>query len=188
VAAVFALAVLATQYAKGGGGEWGGRYFALAVPIVVPVLLLALRDQGRRLDPAVARQALAGLVVSSLALTTMGVMALRSSHHANARLVAAVARAGRSVAPDRPLLVTTEGAMPRFAWSTFDSQRWLLASPDGVGDLLARVRAAGVSRVGFVTRDLTRDRAALDNAGVRVVSDDESLSAGRWHILVLELG
>ena len=187
VCGLFVLAVLATQYAKGGGGEWGGRYFALAVPIAVPVLLLALWEQRTRLAPGLARRAAAGLAVCSLALTTMGVSALWSSHRANSRLVAAVDRAGRTVDRQEPVMVTTEGAMPRFAWSTFERQRWLLTAPDDLDDLLGRLQAAGVARVGFVTRDAARDQAALDRAGVRVVSVDRSESARRWHVLVLEV-
>ena len=187
VSTLFVLAVAATQYAKGGGGEWGGRYFALAIPIAVPVLLLALRDQGSALAPAVARRVGTALVVCSLAMTTMGVTALRSSHRANARLVAATDQAGRSVAADRPVMVTTEGAMPRFAWPTFDRHRWLLAGPEGLDDLFSRLDAAGVDRVGFVTRNLERDTAALDAAGVRVVSADDSERARRWHVLVIDI-
>ncbi|HET7718405.1 MAG TPA: hypothetical protein VFK43_00470, partial [Acidimicrobiales bacterium] len=175
-------------YAKGGGGEWGGRYFALALPLAVPVLLLALWDRRTALAPAVARRAAVALVVCSLALTTMGVTALRSSHRANARLVAAADRAGQTVAADRPVMVTTEAAMPRFAWPTFDRQRWLLAGPEGLDGLFGRLGAAGVGRVGFVTRNLDRDRAVLDAAGVRVVSVDGSEAGRRWHVLVLDLG
>lgn len=187
VSALFVLAVLATQYAKGGGGEWGGRYFALAIPVGVPILLLALRDQRATMTPSVARRAAAGLVVCSLALTTMGVSALRASHRANARLVAAVDGAGRTVGPDRPLMVTTEGAMPRFAWPTFERQRWLLAAPEGLDHLLGRLRQAGVTRVGFVSRNLPRDQVVLDRAGARVVSVDGSESPRRWHVLVLQV-
>ena len=187
VSVLFVLAVLATQYSKGGGGEWGGRYFALALPVGVPVLLLALRHQRARLAPNVARLAVAGLTVCSLAMTSMGVSAVRASHQANARLVAAVDRAGQTLGAPAPLLVTTEGAMPRFAWPTFDRQRWLLAAPDDLDDLLARLRAAGVSRVGFVTRNLDRDRAVLDGAGAGVVSIDGSESSRRWHVLVVEV-
>ena len=57
--AVFALLVAATQYARGGSGEWGGRYFALGLPVLVPVALLALAEAGARLD-AVTRRAAAG--------------------------------------------------------------------------------------------------------------------------------
>ena len=187
VCVLFVLAVLGTQYAKGGGGEWGGRYFALALPIGVPVLLLALWDQRGHLAPRVARWAVAGLVLCSLAMTTMGVSAVRASHRANARLVAAVDRAGQGLDGAEPLLVTTEGAMPRFAWPTFDRQRWLLAAPEDLDDLLARLRTSGVGRIGFVTRDLARDRAVLDGAGAEIVSIDESESARRWHVLVLRV-
>jgi hypothetical protein len=187
VCVLFVLAVLATQYAKGGGGEWGGRYFALALPIGVPVLLLALWDQRARLAPGVARWAMAGLIVSSVAMSTMGVSAVRASHRANARLVAAVDRAGRSLDAPAPLLLTTEGAMPRFAWPTFDRQRWLLAAPGDLGDLFVRLRAAGVTRVGFVTRNLDRDRALLDGAGAGVLTVDGSESARRWHVLVVQV-
>lgn len=187
VCVLFVMAVLATQYAKGGGGEWGGRYFALAIPVGVPILLLALFDQRAKLTPSVARRAAAGLVVCTLAITTMGVVALRSSHRANARLVAAVDRAARTVDPARPLIVTTEGAMPRFAWPTFDRQRWLLAAPEGLDDLLGRLRDAGVTRVALVSRDLARDRVVLDREGVGLVSVDGSESARRWHVLVLQV-
>lgn len=183
---LFALAVLATQYAKGGGGEWGGRYFALAIPVVVPFILLALRQQRDRLAPHVARVAVAGLVVCSVALSTMGVTALRSSHHGNARLVAAADRAGRAVDAEMPVMVTTEGSMPRFAWSTFDRQRWLLTHPDGLDDLFDRLRGAGVTQVGFVSRNLPRDQARLDAAGAQVVSVDRSV-ARRWNVLVLRI-
>jgi hypothetical protein len=187
VSALFAVAVLATQYAKGGSGEWGGRYFALAIPVAVPVLLLALWDQRDRLTPVVARRAAAAMVVCSLALTTMGVTALRSYHRANARLVAAVDHAGLSVAADHPIMVTTEGAMPRLAWSTFDRQSWLLADTNGLGDLLDRLKGAGVTRLVFVSRNIDRDRDALDGAGARIISTDRSESARRWEILVLQI-
>ena len=183
---LFALAVLATQYAKGGGGEWGGRYFALAIPVVVPVILLALREQQNRVAPHVARVAVAGLVVCSVALSTMGVAALRSSHRMNARLVAAADRAGRAVDAEMPVMVTTEGSMPRFAWSTFDRQRWLLTEPDGLDDLFDRLRGAGVTEVGFVSRNLPRDQVRLDAAGTQVVSVDRS-GARRWSVLILRI-
>lgn len=187
VSVLFVLAVAATQYAKGGGGEWGGRYFALAIPIAVPVLLLALRDRGAALAPAVAHRTAAALVVCSVALTTMGVTALHASHRANARLVAAVDRAGQTVAADRPVMVTTEGAMPRFAWPTFEGQRWLLAGPEGLDDLLDRLGGAGITRVGFVTRNVERDRALLTAAGARVMATDDSGGGRRWHVMVLDL-
>ena len=140
VSVLFVLAVLATQYAKGGGGEWGGRYFALAIPLYVPVLLLALRHRrtawtpGSPESPSWAWPS----VPSALSAMAVGAVAIAPEH---ARLVAAVDRAGQTVSADDPVMVTTEGAMPRFAWPTFDRQRWLLTAPDGLDDLLGRLRA-----------------------------------------------
>jgi hypothetical protein len=182
VGGLFCLAVATTQYAKGGSGEWGGRYFALAIPIAVPVLLLALRNAGPRLDRKAARSAALALAVCSVAMAVMGLTALRSSHRAVAELVAAADRAPADV------LVTTEGAMPRFAWPTFDRQRWLLATPEGLEDLLRRLREGGYQRVGFVTRHPDRDRPALQRAGAEPVDGTPSETVGAWEIHVLQIG
>ncbi len=50
--ALFAAAVLATEYPQGGGAEWGARYLALAVPLAVPLVLEPLRRLRRRLPEA----------------------------------------------------------------------------------------------------------------------------------------
>lgn len=185
--ALFALAVIATQYAKGGGGEWGGRYFALAIPVIVPVLLLALREQRDRLAPGTARRAAAALALCSLALATTGVYVVRASHRGIGRMVATVDAAGRTVAAADPVLVTTEAAVPRFAWSTFDRQRWLLAGPDDLADLVGRLRQTGVARIGFVTTHAGRDRPLLDRAGARVADGTAPEQVGPWEILVLQI-
>jgi sulfopropanediol 3-dehydrogenase len=54
---LFALAVLATQYAGGGFGEWGGRYFAIGLPLLIPPLLAGVLDLGRTLDRTTAKVA-----------------------------------------------------------------------------------------------------------------------------------
>lgn len=186
VFALFAAGVTATQYETGGSGEWGGRYFAIGIPFLVPVLLLALRDAGSRLDRHVRQRALVSLAVCSLALTVMGVAVLREHHSVTAQLVASFDRAGVAFGEGSPVLVTTQGSAPRFAWPTFDRHRWLLSTPAGLPDLLARLRAAGITRVGFVTRDLGRDAALLAPAA-RVLSVDGSAADRGWHVLVLQL-
>jgi hypothetical protein len=173
--ALFALAVIATQYSTGGSGEWGGRYFALGIPAVVPVVLLAVRDRG----PALV----AGLAICSVALSAMGVLALRSTHRFTADLVASIAAAATGPAP---VIVTTEEALPRLAWATFDRQRWLLAEPADLPELIDRLRAAGVRRFAFVTSRLDRDRDHL--RGVEVVSVDGRADGRGWQILVLLAG
>ena len=83
VAALFSLAVVATQYQRGGSGEWGGRYFALALPVAVPILLLALRDGSRHLAPRARRVAGVSLLGCMVAMSVMAVGSLRAAHGRN---------------------------------------------------------------------------------------------------------
>lgn len=150
--AVFALAVLATQYGNGGSGEWGGRYFALGLPVVVPVLLVALRDAGRTLAPATRRWAAGSLATVSIVMAVMGIASITSVHRFTADLTARIERAGHEASQTKPVMVTTSPAIPRLAWSTFDRQRWLLASDGDLPGLRRQLAAHGVDRFVLVTR------------------------------------
>lgn len=174
---VFTLVVVATQYSTGGSGEWGGRYFALALPIGLPVVLLAIRHRG-------SRGLVAGLVVCSLALSVMAVGSLRAAHRRGAGLIAAIDRtAGDTVAgSDRPVLVTTAPLVPRMAWPTFDRQRWLLSRPGDLPALVDRLDAAGIERFTFVAR--SEAEAALLPA---TVARQRVTTYGAWRILVLRI-
>ncbi|MDP8938430.1 MAG: hypothetical protein M3O23_12010, partial [Actinomycetota bacterium] len=169
---LFAVAVVATQYSTGGSGEWGGRYFAIGVPVVVPVLLVGLRDHGRRLVAAVA--------VCSMAVAAMGLLSLRATHRFTADLVASVDAGAPGPAP---IVVTTVDALPRLSWSTFDRQRWVLTEPADLPTLVDRLGAAGVPHFTFVTNDLAHDRPHLGDA--EVVAANGRADGRGWQILVL---
>jgi hypothetical protein len=181
---VFALGVIATQWEKGGGGEWGGRYFALTLPVIVPVLLLALRDAGRSLAAPTLRVTVAALAVCTVAMTVMAIGAARNAHQYTAHLVSTIDRAGKSVSATDPVIVTTAPAAPRLAWNTFDHQRWLLATPGGLGDLRQRLAAAGVHRYVVVTDNLAGDQAGL--AGAKVVSREGPADGSGYQVLSVE--
>ncbi len=183
---VFAAAVAATQYVTGGSGEWGGRYFALGLPALAPVLVLALASLGRALDAPTRTAASGALVACSLAMATMGLSSLRDTHRFTTRLQATAAQAGRELGP-RPVMVATHAAIPRLAWATFDDQRWLLARPGGLDPLLRRLTAAGVDRFVLVTDQLDRDTAELGSS-VDVVSRRHPPSSTSWQVLVLRTG
>jgi hypothetical protein len=176
---VFALAVLATQYQRGGSGEWGGRYFALALPVVVPVLVAALAGRGGRV-------ATACLVTVTMAMTVMGYGALRAAHVRNAARNAAVLGAAAGLTAtgrDRPVVVATDGTLARHGWSTFDRTRWLLAGPDLAG-LARRLDGAGIARFVVVSRD-----AAIRVRGFTV----EPVARGgpperRWYVFEVGAG
>lgn len=169
---LFAVAVIATQYSTGGSGEWGGRYFAIGLPVVVPVLLVGLRDHGRAL--------VAALAVCSVAVTGMGVLSLRATHRFTADLVTSVDAAAPGPGP---VLLTTAEALPRLAWSTVGRQRWLLAEPSELPALVDRLGGAGVRQVTFVTNDLAHDSPHL--GGAEVVTADGRADGRGWQILVL---
>ena len=181
-AGLYALAVIATQYSVGGSGEWGGRYFALAVPAAVPLLLAALWAEGRSLGAGLRRGVALALVVCSAALSVMAVGALRANHRAGAEVVARIEAAGRITGHPRPVVLTTWVAGPRLAWPTFDDHRWLYVTEGEVRQAVDGLRAAGVGRFVFVANDVAAVRAQLD--GLTVVASDVPRT-GR-QILVLE--
>ena len=182
--AVFALAVIATQYVTGGSGEWGGRYFALGLPVLAPVLVLALATVGRPLDRVARRAALGALVTCSVAMSVMGLSSLRDTHRFTARLQATATDAGRETGSARPVMVATHPAIPRHAWATFDDQRWLLARPGGLASLVDRLQAAGVERFVLVTDEIERDAAEVGSR-VHVVSRSSPGGGPNWQVLVL---
>lgn len=171
--ALFALAVLATQYASGGTAEWGGRYFAIGLPLLVPVALLALKKH------ATHRAATAGLIGCTVVMTVMGIASIRSTHQFTDRLMTAVDRAGGEVQ------VATSGAIPRLAWATFDRQRWLLVAPDDLADVMARLGRQGVHTVTFVTRDADHEQPKL-GASAQITGSTPTPGNG-WTILSLTL-
>lgn len=189
---LFAAAVAATQYIGGGSVEWGGRYFALGVPALVPVAVLALAGAGQRLDQVTRRGVVAALVVCALAMGVMATGSLGAIHRRTERLTAAADRAGRQVAPGgRPVMVSTTSSVPRLAWATFDRQRWLIARPDELAALVDRLRVAGIADIVLVSRDLARDRDALA-AAAATIDVTPAPAAGspigaNWAVVVVHL-
>lgn len=181
-AVVYALAVIATQYSTGGTGEWGGRYFALAIPVVVPVLLLGLYRTGQRMERVARRVATGALVVCSVALTVTALLSLRSSHREQAGLVRAIERAEMVAGPGRPV-VTTWQAVPRYSWAIFDRSPWLLVERKEIGELRESLARVGTDRFVFVTASPAADQPQLE--GLEVLWAEEDFD-GRVRILVLQ--
>jgi hypothetical protein len=162
----FTALVLAGQYAAGAGLEWGGRYLALALPVLVPLAVVGLHQAATRLTVETRRVALASLAVVAFGLTAVGLSELHHTHTVTADVVA---RVGAFVADqDSPVLVTSNPALPALAWRSAPQQRWLLASPDRASDadFATRLAAAGVHHVTLVSGDLARDSALV--AGARM--------------------
>ncbi|MCP3913170.1 MAG: hypothetical protein GY713_19745, partial [Actinomycetia bacterium] len=148
-AALFAGAVLATQYPTGGTWEWGWRYFAIAVGLVVPVAISAL-DELVSVYPAPARRRLVLTGVAGMVgLVGLMLSALRITHVAHAMMVDDVVTQIAAVEPSdggTPVMVTTVTQIGRLAWQERPDDRWLLVDEDELFEAVDAVRASSVGR------------------------------------------
>jgi hypothetical protein len=173
--ALFVAVVILSQWGEAGGVQWGGRYLSPALPVVAALSALALQRGLRPTAPepgrTVARRfpvpLLAGLLLVPALAAAVVPEQLRTLH---ADLVVDATASGAEV------IITSQGALPRFAWDTTDEIDWyLLPSDESLADLLGRLETIGVDEVSTVSIDVDPDD--LDGW---VVADD------RGDVLLLE--
>ena len=187
IAAAFCVAVFLTQYDRGGSLEWGGRYFAIGLPALVPAMLVGLRAVLRSLGATSRRSVLAALFASSLALAVVAVSTLRDSHDDAERLVAgAVQLGGRVESGDGgdPVIVTTDPDLGRLAWPVAEQSRWLYSRDQDVAGLLEGISSAGVDHAVLVTGDPTVAEG-LERSGLVIVLEEQSTVGGEQSLLEL---
>ena len=170
-AAVIAIGVLLSQYAVGGSVEWGGRYFAVAVPLAAVALVAALARTWSETDwaPVARRGAATALAVATLTTAGLAIATLRDSHHQTKLEARAVERAGARAGParvgrpgdERPIVVTTESLVPQLLWPVFARYRWLVVEHHELAGVLELAARARVARLVLLTADPT---PALDEA------------------------
>jgi hypothetical protein len=184
--ALFMAGVLATQYGAGGGAEWGGRYFALAVPVVAVLGIDALVRRGRTLPVPVQRRAGGALVACSLLLAIGAVTSITSVHRYNEDLTARLARSTQSVLPGdggAPVVVSSWANIARLAWPTTSPQRWLYNPDEDRGaELASRLVGAGITELTFIGQDQEDIAPYLDHYAV---DPRRSYAFGRWELSVL---
>jgi hypothetical protein len=153
IVVLFALGVLALQHPVGGFLEWGGRYFALALPLAVPLVLHVLYRRRAQLDTTARRVVVAGLAVVTAATSFMAVASLRGYHQ---RFGALVDDVQASTHGREPVILTSEALVARLAWKSYRDQRWLTAL-DSLEPYAPRLRVSGVDRLTLVTSADRRD-------------------------------
>ncbi len=179
-AGLSAAAVVATQYAAGGTGDWGGRYFRLSLAAAVPVLVVALAARAGELARPTRRTLVAALVVAALAASGA---AVRNAVDARSVVSAAVERVQEQAAEageGRRVVVTTRRELGRFSWEHLDDSEILhVADPDELPDVAAALHDGGVTGFVFVghPEDLDDARSAL--AGFEPV-DGSRYAGGSW--------
>jgi hypothetical protein len=189
--ALFSLAVLLTQYYRGGSGEWGGRYFAIGLPLAAPVVVEALRRARSRIDHATARVAVGALVLVALSAAVLGVRELHDAHDSSAALAQGVTTAAaRTPAGDggAPVVISDNGLVARFAWSAVDRGRWLLVYGNRLDAMYAALAAHGVHQ--FVLVEQTTDfRAHGGHFGsYAIASTSDPTGNGKWTVARLRIG
>jgi hypothetical protein len=164
-AGAFVVGVVATQYRTGGTGEWGGRYFAIGLPVLVALAVALLADQGDALDAARRRLATVCLAVASIALALGAVNVTADARDASE--VVADAVVAEVDAREVDVTISTNGAISRFAWeSVMDGRRWMSAGRDDLAGLTERLAEPDgeAARIALVTRTLEDDLARIDPA------------------------
>ncbi len=178
-ALLFSGAVVATQYAVGGSMEWGGRFFHLAIPALVPVVLMSLDGARSRLDPTTRRITGAAIVAVSAVLVVFAVGSVARLQSQSGDL----ARAVHDLADGR-VVVTNFESLGRFTWKDAVHGRFLsVPESDDLGTVAARLADEDIDEFVFAApyRQET-DRARLE--GYEPV-DGLTRTVGEWELSVM---
>ena len=164
---VLAVCIMLTQYPRGGGLEWGGRYFAIVLPLAVPVVLHAwARTVRARTDqPLMVRRAVAVMIGVSLMLSVQAALSVRSVHESTDILLTSIERAADRAGPgvqDRPVVLSPNRLLPQIAYRDFDRYHWMVPDPPLLPTYAQRLRDAGAQRLVFVSDNLDGEIAGLD--------------------------
>lgn len=164
--AIYAVGVAVTQYESGGHTEWGGRYFALAVPLLGVVAAVALQDAWSGWERSRARAVQGALVAVAVALAVLSVSTVRSSHDRNRERSDGVLAAAAALAPagdgGLAVVVTEDDQVPRLARGRYGEVRFLLVRPAAMERYLTRLGELGIEELLIVSVDPAR---TLDRLG-----------------------
>jgi hypothetical protein len=155
-AALTAGALLAVNYSVGGASEWGGRFFHILIPVMVPVALAGL-DSGRAaLSGPQGRVAGACLVTVTLVLSLSSLRTQLSLRNDTRSIVTEAVRLANSPTSDAaPLILVARlygDGVSRFFWEQSDEVDVLtLPSIQLLPAALAQARTVGRQHVVVVT-------------------------------------
>ncbi len=165
-------AVLLTQYAEGGGAEWGGRFFAAGLVFLLPAAAVVIGRLVQAMSRRAASVAAAGMVITTGLALNEGVQLLRYGHAQAAVLERSI---GAAVAdnPGAFVLSTSTLVAPQSMWNGIDTTRWLLTDITDVDSTIEHLHGRNVENLLVVTTDPDSVRPAL--AGSYTVTDETSV-------------
>lgn len=183
---IFVAGVLATQYGAGGSAEWGGRYFALAVPLLSVMALDGLQRRAPALPMQIRQRAGAGLALCSLILAVGAMTALVSVHRQNEELLTRLATNSAQVTPGDgglPVVVSSWPNISRHAWPTPVAGRWLFNDDDErAADLASRLLEVDIAQLTFIGQE---EHEVAPYLRWYEVDPSRSYQDGRWQVSVL---
>lgn len=183
-----AAGILLTQYGIGGGVEWGGRYFAVLIPlwvaVAIPSAIVSLAPMASG-----AQKAIVGLVVSVTVLAAVNMVAVqRHVHGRTAELLSAISESA-ALLPDaaqidgRVVVISENRLLPQIAYTAFDDYAWVVGRVADLPRGLAMIEVSGVAAVLAVTPDPARIAVVAETAGWTVAS---RWSGSAYDVLVLQ--
>jgi hypothetical protein len=162
--ALFSLGVLATQHANGGGIEWGGRYFAIALPLAAPMVATIIANRSREIGRG--RILVAPLAAMSVVFALLAWIALDHGHVVNRRAITTLATEAKMAGGSpTPVIVTPVQFAPQIDWPHYFDYRWLVPQPGAIGDDTGRLTSSGVDAFVLLTSDPIHDVAAASAFG-----------------------
>ncbi len=145
--------VAATQYDAAGGTEWGGRYFAIIVPLVVLLAVVFLKERLSKVSVSTQRFVIVSLVSCSCIISIIGIGAVRAAHNAGFELRAEIIERSTQIIPgdaQKPVVLSTVGLPARLSWREYADRRWLLVQKNDLVSTSARLQVLGIKNLTIV--------------------------------------
>jgi hypothetical protein len=190
VVAFVAIGVILTQYGIGGGVEWGGRYFAVLLPLWTAVAVGGSVERLRSAGP-VPRRLLGGLLVAMVGLSSLSIVTVqRHVHGSTEELLMAMADAAGSLdsgaaAGTMPVIVSENRLLPQIAYTDFDRYAWMVGRPSALPDGFERLASMGIDEVVVVTPKVPTFEDITAGAGWSV---SPYRSVGSYEVLIARAG
>lgn len=169
------ITITVTSYSNGGAIEWGGRFYHVIIPLLVPVAMVGLHHGYRKLPRWPARIAAGAVIVISVSLSLLALGYLHSARELSSRMLHGaipftheqVRSSGTDARELRPLLIVgmlyPDGTGRTFWDASGDID---VISSSGVADLftvIARARNAGYPSVSVITPILPTTLSVIGN-------------------------
>jgi hypothetical protein len=178
-AGIAAAATIATIYAEGGATEWGGRFFHILLPILVPLTVLGLDNARQKLTRREAVLAVSCIAVFTLSMSVSALRWQAETRREIENFTDATIEYTSQVSEGRPPLVLLAGldadGSARVFWDSPDDFELLpTAGIANLGPILMTVEAAGRSRV-IIVSNVSPDElefvldGTLDRLGWRIL-------------------